>query len=77
MPAKPSGQVKTTIIHVPQPNGDVYVYERQTIYLPEKRYNKILHSKLLGKIPLGKTEMVPTRPKRPDGSKTEKGKAKS
>ena len=74
MPAKPSGQVKTTIIHVPQPNGDVYVYERQTIYLPEKRYNKILHSKLLGKIPLGKTEMVPTRPKRLDGSKTEKGK---
>ena len=72
MPAKPSGQVKTSIIHEPQKNGDIYVYERETIYLPEKRYNKVLRSKLIGKIPFGKTEMVPTRPKRPAGSKEKK-----
>ena len=72
MPAKPSGQVKTSIIHEPQKNGDLYVYERETIYLPEKRYNKVLRSKLIGKIPFGKMEMVPTRPKRPAGSKEKK-----
>ena len=47
MPAKPSGQVKTSIIHEPQKNGDIYVYERETIYLPEKRYNKVLGLSLL------------------------------
>lgn len=36
MPAKPSGEVKTRIVHVPQKNGDIYVVKRQTIYIPEK-----------------------------------------
>lgn len=27
MPAKPSGEIKTSIIHVPQKNGDIYVME--------------------------------------------------
>lgn len=50
MPAKPSGEIKTKIIHQPQKNGDIYVLERQTIYDPVKKYNKVLSSKLIGKI---------------------------
>jgi hypothetical protein len=53
MPAKPSGEIKTKIIHQPQKNGDIYVLERKTIYDPDKKYNKVLSSKLIGKIPKG------------------------
>ncbi|MDR1136090.1 MAG: transposase, partial [Clostridiales Family XIII bacterium] len=63
MPAKPSGQVKTSTIMVPQKNGDIYVIDRQTIYDPEKKYNKVLSSKLTAKIPKGSEIPVPTRPK--------------
>ena len=45
MPAKPSGEIKTKIIHQPQKNGDIYVLERKTIYDPDKKYNKVLSSK--------------------------------
>ena len=31
MPAKPSGEIKTTIIHQIQKNGDIYVLERKTL----------------------------------------------
>ena len=44
MPAKPSGEIKTKIVHQPQKNGDIYVLERQTIYDPEKKYNKVLRT---------------------------------
>ena len=44
MPAKPSGEIKTNIVHQPQKNGDIYVLERQTIYDPEKKYNKVLRT---------------------------------
>lgn len=60
MPAKPSGEVKTGIIRKKQKNGDIYIYERQTVYDTEKKYNRILHSKLIAKIPKGSEEMVPT-----------------
>lgn len=70
MPAKPSGEVKTRIVHVPQKNGDIYVLERQTIYIPEKKYNKVISSKLIAKIPKGEENPVPTRPKSPDGKKS-------
>jgi transposase len=64
MPAKPSGQVKTSIIHKPQKNGDIYVLERKTLYDPVKKYNRVLSTKLLSKIPKGSEIPVPTRPKR-------------
>lgn len=64
MPAKPSGKIKTGIIRVTQENGDIYVYERQTLYDPDKHYNVSKGSKLIGKISKGKTEIEPTRPKR-------------
>lgn len=47
-----------------RPNGDVYVYERVTEYDPETKRTKTVSTRLLGKIPAGSTEMIPTRPKR-------------
>lgn len=63
MPAKPSGQIKTSVIKKPQKNGDVYILERKTIYDPEKKYTKVLSTKLVSKIPKGSEIPVPTRPK--------------
>ena len=64
MPARPSGEIKTSIIHQAQKNGDIYVLERKTIYDPEKKYNKVLSTKLISKIPKGEKTPVLTRPKR-------------
>jgi transposase len=72
MPAKPSGEVKTGIAHSPRKNGDVYVLERQTMYDPIKKYNRILSSKLLYKIPKGSETPVPTRPKKTNSDKEAK-----
>lgn len=64
MPAKPSGEIKTKIVRQPQKNGDIYILERQTIYDTDKKYNKVLSSKLVAKIPKGEKDPVPTRPKK-------------
>ena len=69
MPAKASGEVKTRTIHQTQKNGDIYVIERQTQYDPVKKYNVVLSSRIVGKIPKGEKTVVPTRPKRPKGEK--------
>ena len=47
MPAKPSGTIKTSRVNVKQKNGDIYVMERQTLYVPVKKYNKVVSSKLI------------------------------
>ena len=70
MPAKPSGEIKTKIIHQSRKNGDIYVLERRTIYDPEKKYNKVLSTRLIGKIPKGEKNLVPTRPKRSKSAKS-------
>ncbi len=59
-----SGKIRTTVARVKQKNGDIYVYERQTRYDPAAGYTRILSSELLGKIPAGTSEMVPTRPRK-------------
>lgn len=64
MPAKPSGEIKTSTIRQTQKNGDIYLLERRTIYDPEKKYNRILSTKLIAKIPKGEKDPVSTRPKR-------------
>ena len=74
MPAKPSGEIKTKIIHQTQKNGDIYVLERKIKYDPEVKYNRILSTKLISKIPKGETIPVATRPKR---SKNDKSNAKN
>jgi len=69
MPAKPSGEIKTSIIRNTQKNGDIYVLERQSIYDTDKKYNKVLSTKLLSKIPKGSETPVATRPKKAHSSK--------
>ena len=64
MPAKPSNDVKTRTIKNTQKNGDVYILERKTIYDIEKKYNKVISTKLVAKIPKGTEIPVPTRPKK-------------
>ena len=70
MPAKPSGEIKTFIVRSKQKNGDIYILEQKVIYSPEKKYNKVLETKLLGKIPKGQETPVPTRPKRKKGEES-------
>ena len=77
MPAKASGEIKTRIVHQPQKNGDIYVLERKTLYDPAKKYNKVLSSRILSKIPKGEEKPVPTRPKRRKGKKAEISEASS
>ncbi len=69
MPAKPSGEIKISTVRVRQKNGDIYILERKTIYNPEKKYNQVLSSKLVAKIPKGEENPVPTRPKAEKGCK--------
>lgn len=69
MPRKASEEIKTRTIHQTQKNGDVYVIERQTRYDSDKKYNVVISSRIVGKIPKGGTSVVSTRPKRPNGVK--------
>ncbi|MDR1166641.1 MAG: transposase [Deltaproteobacteria bacterium] len=65
MSAKASGEIKTRIVHNTQKNGDIYILERKTIYDVDKKWNKVLGTKLLSKIPKGSKIPVQTRPKKP------------
>ena len=71
MPAQASGEIKTRIVHQAQKNGDTYVLERKTLYDPIKKYNRVLSSKIISKIPKGENTPVPTRPKRQKSEKNE------
>ena len=71
MPPKPSGEIKTRIVHNKRKNGNIYVLERQIIYDPEKKRNVVLSSRLISKIVKGKDIPVETRPKRKKGEKIE------
>ena len=71
MPAKPSEKIKTSTVHQTRKNGDIYVLERKTQYDPEKKYNRVLSTKLIAKIPKGETIPVATRPKRTKDSKSD------
>jgi hypothetical protein len=72
MPAKTSGEIKIRIIHNAQKNGDTYVLERQTIYDSDKKWNRVLSTRLMSKIPKGSETPVPTRPKKPYSDKESK-----
>lgn len=71
MPAKPSGLIKTSVIKKAQKNGDIYIIERQMKYDTEAKYNKVIASKLISKIPKGSETPVPTRPKRKKSTNSE------
>jgi transposase len=66
------GEIKTRIVNNKQKNGDIYVFERQTIYDKDKKYNRVVSSKLLSKIPKGSETPIPTRPKKPNFDKSSK-----
>lgn len=70
MPRDGPSKTNTSLVRERKSNGYTYVYERTTAYDPNCKYTRTLSKKLLGKIPPGGTEMVPTRPKAPPGSKT-------
>ncbi len=63
MPAKLSGQIKTSVIKKSRKDGDTYIFERRTIYDPEKKCAKILCTKLIAGIPKGSEIPVPICPK--------------
>ena len=64
MPRKASGEIKIRIVRQQQKNGDIYILERKTQYDPDKKYNRVISTSLINKIPKGSSEPVPTRPKR-------------
>ena len=70
MPNNTSAEIKIRTVHQRQKNGDIYVLERRTQYDPVKKYNVVLSTRLIGKIPKDGETMVPTRPKRPVGEKS-------
>ena len=59
-----SGRIREKTIRKKQKNGDLYVYKMHIRYDPDKKYDVILDSKLIGKIRPGSTEIVPTCPRR-------------
>lgn len=59
MPATASGEIKIRIVHPSQKNGDIYVLERRTLYDPVKKYNKVLSSRIISKIPKGEESADP------------------
>lgn len=69
MPAKASEEEKVRVVRQRQKNGDIYLIERHTRYDPEKKYNVVLSSRVISKIPKGEELPVPTRPKRKKGEK--------
>ena len=46
-----TGKTTTSVWKQKRKNGDIYVWERQTVYIPETRKTKELSRRLLGKIP--------------------------
>lgn len=67
-----SGKVHVGQSRIKRKSGITYVYERTTQYDQKTMKTITLSSKLIGKIPPGGTEVVPTRPKKPKGCKTGK-----
>ncbi len=64
MPRVASKEPRVSTVRIPQKNGDIYILERKTMYDEKKKYNRVLSSKLIAKIPKGGDKPVPTRPKR-------------
>lgn len=59
-----TNKIREYVVKVKQKNGDTYVLQRQARYDSEKGYAITVSEKLIGKIPKGETEIIPTRAKR-------------
>lgn len=77
MPAKPSLEPRKSTIRQTQKNGDIYVLERVIQYDPEKKYNRVLSTTLIGKIIKGEGPVVPTRPRKKSEAKVSNSKGLS
>ena len=64
MPRIASKEPRKLTVKVPQKNGDTYIIERIIVYDEKKKYNHVLSSRLVAKIPKDGVNPVPTRPKR-------------
>ena len=64
MPRNQTGTSTTSHVERRQKNGDIYVYEEERQYDPEKKYSVTKHSKLLGVKKKGTDQIVPTRARR-------------
>ena len=71
MSSQESSKIRKDTVKRTQKNGDIYVYEREKLYDSKNKYNRILHSRLLYKIPKGSSTPTPTRPKRQSTQKNE------
>ncbi|MCR5605094.1 MAG: transposase [Lachnospiraceae bacterium] len=69
MGRKASGKDRVDYIEKRQSNGTIYVYKRISAYNPEKGYYQAKEQKLLGKKMPDSDEIIPTRPKAPNGSR--------
>lgn len=65
------GEISISTYKTVRANGDTYVYQKKSVYDPALKYDKILERTLLGKIPAGTNEMIPTRPKKKTDESTE------
>ena len=61
MPRKYTGKISTLTVQRRQKNGDVYVYEEQRQYDPEKKYAVTLSAKLLGVKKKGTNQVVQSK----------------
>lgn len=64
MPRVSNKEPRKMTVKVPQKNGDIYLIERVIVYDEKKKYNRVLSSRLIAKIPKDEFTPVPTRPKR-------------
>jgi len=64
MPRVANKEPRKLTVKVPQKNGDTYIIERIIVYDERKKYNRVLSSRLVAKIPKDEFNPVPTRPKR-------------
>ena len=58
------GEVHTSTYRSNRKDGTIYVYENKSVYDQSVGYDRILSRTLLGKIPAGSSEMIPTSPRR-------------
>ena len=68
MPRIASKEPRLITVKIPQKNGDTYIIERKIVYDGEKKYNRVLSSRLIAKIRKDEFNPVPTRPKRAESA---------
>lgn len=63
------GRKREKIVKIKRKNGDTYVYRRRVLYNPEKGYDDVLSSTLIGKYRKGSDQLITETPRRRAGHK--------